>query len=77
MYADGVQAELPLGSGNLVPIAQQWLLVRAGPNPTITRGGQQIYNAGLGKCLDVCTDGGPASQCGHSGNIYLEVTHRL
>ena len=54
-------------------ISQQWLLVRAAPSTNGTRGGQQIYNTGLGKCLDVCTDASPNSQCGHSGNIYLQV----
>jgi hypothetical protein len=74
MCRPALQVELPVNSGTYVPISQQWLLVRAGPNATITRGGQQIYNAGLGKCLDVCTDASVYSQCGHPGNIYLEVS---
>ncbi len=72
-----LQVELPVGSGSYVPVSQQWLLVRAGPNASITRGGQQIYNTGLGKCLDVCTDASVYSQCGHPGNIFLEVTSCL
>ena len=57
-----------MGSGNLVPISQQWLLVRRGAR------GQQIYNTGLGKCLDVCIEQPPsASLCGHAGNVYLQV----
>lgn len=68
-----LQVELPLSSGNYVPISQQWLLVRAGTNVSLTRGGQQIYNPSLGKCLDVCKDASPYSQCGHVGNVFLEV----
>ena len=62
------QVQLPVGSGNYVPISQQWLLVRQGAH------GQQIYNTGLSKCLDICTEQpASASPCGHAGNVYLQV----
>ena len=50
-----LQVQVPAGSGNYVPINQQWLLVRPGAL------GQQIYNVGLGKCLDICNDKAGAS----------------
>ena len=59
--------QLPADSANFVPVSQQWLLVRPGTQ------GQQIYNVGLGKCLDICTDQADASLCGHAGNVYLQV----
>ena len=59
---------MPFGSGNYVPISQQWLLIKRGAH------GQQIYNTGLSKCLDICTEQpASASQCGHAGNVYLQV----
>ena len=63
-----LQVQVPAGSGNYVPISQQWLLVRPGAR------GQQIYNVGLGKCLDICTDRAAASLCGHAGNVYLQAS---
>ncbi len=62
-----MQVQLPAGSGNYVPISQQWLLVRPGSR------GQQIYNVALGKCLDICTDAASPNLCGHAGNVYLKV----
>ncbi len=63
-----LQVQVPAGSGNFVPINQQWLLVRPGPR------GQQIYNTGLGKCLDICNDKAAPSLCGHAGNVYLQAS---
>ena len=62
-----MQVQVPAGSGNYVPISQQWLLVRPGAR------GQQIYNVGLGKCLDVCSDRAVTGPCGHAGNVYLQA----
>ena len=63
-----VQVQVPAGSGRYVPINQQWLLVRPGAR------GQQIYNIGLGKCLDICNDRAAPSLCGHAGNVYLQAS---
>ena len=63
-----MQVQVPADSGNYVPISQQWLLVKPG-----TRG-QQVYNVGLGKCLDICTDRGASSLCGHAGNVFLQAS---